>query len=156
MTRFTARRHPSHHQADAFRAISHEGQPDGPSTQREAARRARSHRERGGSPGHTAPVRVHMLELTGQLGHHSAATLEAAIDELCTTGIDRLVIDLRSLTAIDRTGVDVIVMRCRLCRRRGVIVELLAPGPLLMGEFEAAGVDQELPFFEDENSLLLA
>ncbi len=97
-----------------------------------------------------------MLELTGKLGHHSAAALEAAIDDVCGAGIDRLVIDLRALTGIDRTGVDVIAMRCRLCRRRGVIVELIAPRPQLMAAFEAAGLGQELPFFQDENSLLLA
>ncbi|HXB15909.1 MAG TPA: STAS domain-containing protein [Solirubrobacteraceae bacterium] len=156
MTRFTARRHPSHRPAEAFRAIDHQGPAQGSPNQLEAARRARGHRERGRPPSPGTPLRVHTLELTGQLGHNSAASLEAAIDDICAGGIDRLVIDLRALTAIDRTGVDVIAMRCRLCRRRGVIVELIAPKPQLMGAFEAAGVGQELPFFGDENSLLLA
>lgn len=69
-------------------------------------------------------IRTHRLTLTGELGHDTAPSLEAAIDLLCDSGIDELVLDLGGLTGIDATGVQVIAMRCELCSKRGVRVLL--------------------------------
>jgi anti-anti-sigma factor len=91
-------------------------------------------------------MRVHRLALQGELGHDSAVALEAAIDDLCAGGVERLVLDLSGLRAIDRTGVGVVAMRCRLCRRHGVAVELIAASPAIAAAFEAAGLVGELPF----------
>ena len=115
---------------------------------REASRRTRSRRERGGIL-HVAPVRMHTLALTGQLGKESAVKLEAAIDELCASGVERLLLDLSELTGIDRTGIDVVAMRCRLCRRRGVTVELIGVNAAVAGAFAAAGLAEDLPFREN-------
>jgi anti-anti-sigma factor len=129
MTRHFARIQPSRRQAGGVRATEEDGR----------------RRERGGAS-RPPPLRSHTLELTGQLGHESAVSLEAAIDELCAAGIERLVLDLNGLTAIDRTGVGVIAMRCRLCRRRGVAVELSGGRTEVMAAFEAAGLGDGLPF----------
>jgi anti-anti-sigma factor len=69
-------------------------------------------------------IRTHRLTLTGELGHDSAPALEAAIDTLCDSGIDELVLDLGGLAAIDATGVQVLAMRCAICNKRGVRVLL--------------------------------
>jgi anti-anti-sigma factor len=130
MTRHFARGQPSRRKAGGIRAIDEEG---------------RNRRERI-APMHATPLRAHRLELTGQLGHESAAALEAAIDELCAGGVQRLVLDLSRLTAIDSVGVDVVRMRCRLCGRRGVAVELVGGPPQVMAAFEAAGLGGHLPF----------
>jgi anti-anti-sigma factor len=114
--------------------------------QREWAHRGRSHVARRTLP-HPQPMRIHRLALSGELGHDSAVALEAAIDELCATGVNRLVLDLTGLEAIDRTGVGVIAMRCRLCGRRGVSVELVGTRPNVAAAFRGAGL-ADLPFRE--------
>ncbi len=117
----------------------------------QTVRRTRGRRERGFVLS-LAPPRVHRLALRGALGHDSAVTLEAAIDDLCAAGLDRLVLDLSGLTAIDRTGVAVVAMRCGLCRRHGVAVELTGASPSVAAAFDAAGLSGQLPF--RENSLV--
>jgi anti-anti-sigma factor len=129
MTRHFARSQPSRRQAGGIRVIDEEGRQRG----------------RGGIP-HHPPRRLHTLEITGQLGHECAAELEAAIDDLCAAGVERLVLDLSGLMAIDRTGVDVIAMRCRLCGSRGVSVELCGARPEVMAVFCGAGLAGKLPF----------
>lgn len=129
MTRHFARSKPSRRQAGGIRVTDEDGR----------------YRGRVGIS-HQRPLRLHTLAITGQLGHESAAELEAAIDDLCGAGVDRLVLDLSGLTAIDRTGVDVIAMRCRLCSRRGVTVELGGACAEVMAAFRAAGLAGKLPF----------
>ena len=114
--------------------------------QREWAHRGRSHVARRMLP-HPEPILIHRLVLSGELGHDSAVALEAAIDELCANGVNRLVLDLTGLEAIDRTGVAVIAMRCGLCGRRGVSVELVGTRPNVAAAFRGAGLS-ELPFRE--------
>ncbi len=115
--------------------------------QREWSRRGRSHVARRTLP-HAQPFRIHRLVVSGELGHDSAVALEAAIEELCAAGVNRLVLDLTGLEAIDRTGVGVIAMRCRLCGRRGVAVELVGARPHVARAFRGAGLS-ELPFREN-------
>jgi len=114
--------------------------------QREWAHSGRSHAARRARP-RPQPTRIHRLVLSGALGHDSAVALEAAIDELCATGLNRLVLDLTGLEAIDRTGIGVIAMRCRLCGRRGISVELVGARANIVAAFRGAGLS-ELPFGE--------
>ncbi len=109
--------------------------------QRETARRGRRHLERRALP-HAQLIRTHRLALSGELAHDSAVALEAAIDEVCAAGVDRLVLDLRGLETIDRTGVDVIAMRCGLCERRGVAVELVGMRPHVAAALRGAGLPE--------------
>jgi anti-anti-sigma factor len=98
-------------------------------------------REGGGAvPIRPTLIRAHRLLVTGELGHDSAAALEAEIDVLCASGIDRLVLDLGGLRAIDATGIRVIAMRCALCDERGTRVELERVGGALRAAFAAAGL----------------
>jgi anti-anti-sigma factor len=120
--------------------------------QREFSRRGRSHTARR-TLSHPHPIRIHRLALSGVLGHDSAVSLEAAIDELCAAGVTRLILDLAGLEAIDRTGVGVIAMRWRLCAQRGVTVEIVGARPNVAAALLGAGL-WELPF--RENSLARA
>ncbi len=115
--------------------------------QRETARRSRRHPALRALP-HTEPIRTHRLAVSGELGHDSAVTLEAAIDDLCATGVNRLVLDLSGLEAIDATGVTVIAMRCRLCRRRGVAVQLVGARRHIAAAFRSDR-RSESPFHEN-------
>jgi anti-anti-sigma factor len=114
--------------------------------QRETTRRGSSRLVRR-TLSHAQPIRTHRLALSGELGHDSAVALEAAIDDLCAAGVNRLVLDLSGLEAIDRTGVDVIALRCGLCDRRGVSVDLVGTRPHVAAAFRGAGLS-ELPFRE--------
>ncbi len=86
------------------------------------------------------PIHAHRLLVTGELGYDSAAALEAEIDVLCASGIDRLVLDLGGLRAIDATGIRVIAMRCALCEKRGMRVELERVEGAFRAAFAAAGL----------------
>jgi anti-anti-sigma factor len=97
-------------------------------------------------PLRSSPKRVHRLALTGRLGQDSAVALEAAIDELCEAGIDVLILDLSRLTEIDPTGVRVIALRCMLCGRRGVAIEMIPGRATVQAAFEVAGCLEQLPF----------
>ena len=109
------------------------------------ARGARPRPGAGRSPGlgvsiRQRALRTHRLMLSGELRHDSAVALEAEIDALCEAGIDALLLDLEGLRAIDATGIRVIALRCALCRRRGVQLEVRnARGGVREG-FAAAGL----------------
>jgi len=85
-------------------------------------------------------LRRHRLILTGELGRDSAVALEAEIDAICESGIDTLVLDLLGLRAIDATGVRVIALRCALCRRRGMEIEVHHVHGRVRQSFVAAGL----------------
>lgn len=109
---------------------------------RDTAHSGRSRRERG-SVLRATPRKMHRLVLRGELGHDSAVALEAAIDDLCASGVEHIVLDLSALSAIDRTGVGVVAMRRQLCRRHGVTLEVVGASPDVTAAFEAAGlIDQ--------------
>jgi anti-anti-sigma factor len=86
-----------------------------------------------------AVIRTHRLTVKGELGQHSAAALEAEIDALCAGGIDELLLDLEGLRQIDATGIRVIAMRCALCRKRGVRIEVERVAGAVREAFRAAG-----------------
>jgi anti-anti-sigma factor len=142
---------------DLARAVTYESDGASPAApaQHQLTRRARARLERpargerlqpgsawkpaSAVPIRPAALRTHRLAVKGELGQHSAAALEAEIDALCAGGIDELLLDLDGLRRIDATGVRVIAMRCALCARRGVRVEVeRATGPVREA-FRAAG-----------------
>lgn len=153
------------------RAANHE--PDGsPATPTEARRSARARAERPGRGGRLRAgpgreigrailirptvTRTHRLILDGELGRDSAVALEAEIDALCDAGVDELVLDLGGLRSIDPTGARVLAMRCELCRRRGVRVELASVDGEARRALRAAGLGERLAAAEspdkDENA----
>ncbi len=95
-------------------------------------------------------VRTHTLVLTGELDHRSAYALEEEIERLCKEGVTGITLDLRELTSIDSIGVAVIAFRCRLCKRRGYEVALIPGSRLIHRAFEQAGVEDLLPFQQEE------
>jgi anti-anti-sigma factor len=138
------------------RAVTYEqeGQGRGHPDHWEGARRARGRVERPGhgrlrpGSGGDGPVpirprviRTHRLRVSGELGHHSAVTLETEIDALLESEIEVLVLDLGDLRAVDATGVRVLAMRRALCRRRGVRVELIGAVGTVAEALAAAGLE---------------
>jgi anti-anti-sigma factor len=91
-------------------------------------------------------LRTHTLTLLGDLSHGSASMLEAEIDRLSGSSIDRLVLDLRALSRIDAVGARVILLRSRLCRARGMQLELIRGSSAIQDVFDASGLTEELRF----------
>jgi anti-anti-sigma factor len=148
---------------DLARAVTYErdGAAPGAPAQHQLTRRARARLERPargerlqpGSAWEPAPavpirpavLRTHRLTVKGELGQHSAAALEAEIDALCAGGIDELLLDLEGLRRIDATGARVIALRCALCEKRGVRVEVERVTRAVREAFRAAGQLELLP-----------
>jgi anti-anti-sigma factor len=84
--------------------------------------------------------------LLGDLNHGSASMLEAEIDRVSSSEVDRLVLDLRGLTTIDSVGARVILLRSKLCGARGMHLELIRGSSTIQDVFDAAGLTQELRF----------
>ena len=95
-------------------------------------------------------VRAHTLVLTGELDRRSAHALEAEIERLCKEGVTGITLDLRELTYIDSIGVAVIAFRCRLCKSRGYDLALIPGSRIIHRAFEQAGVEDLLPFRQDD------
>ncbi len=148
---------------DLARAVTYETtEPADAKGKQPARRRHRTRLERPGRSGWikpdasgdaAAPVpirptveRTHRLMLRGELGHDSAVAVEAGIDDLCESHIDHLVLDLGGLRSIDATGIRVISMRCVLCKRRGIPVEVDHVEGVVRRAFLAAGLLDRLPF----------
>jgi anti-anti-sigma factor len=143
------------------RAVTYEqeGQGRGHPDHWDGARRARGRVERPGRGRRPGPardgdgpvpirprvIRTHRLQVRGALGHDSAVALEAEIDALLESGIEELVLDLGELRSIDATGVRVIAMRCALCHRRGLKVELTGAVGTVAAALAAAGLEAAQP-----------
>ena len=97
-----------------------------------------------------AIVRSHLLFVTGELGGDSAVAFEAEVDMLCASGIDELVLDLSGLR-VDATGARVLALRCELCRRRGIQIQLAGVEAGVREAFLAAGVEDQLRPAAGEN-----
>lgn len=91
---------------------------------------------------------THTLIATGELSHRTAHALEAEIERLCEEGVTGIILDLRELTRIDRTGVAVVVFRAGLCERRGYEFMLIRGSRAVQRAFEQAGVADQLPFHD--------
>jgi anti-anti-sigma factor len=148
---------------DLARAVTYERQgPPAKQGEHPVPRRARARLQRPGRSERIRPassgdaaaavpirptvMRTHRLMLSGDLGLDSAVALEAEIDALCKSDIDHLVLDLGGLRSIDATGIRVISMRCGLCQRRGILVEVDRLEGDVRAAFLAAGLLERLPF----------
>ena len=112
-------------------------------------RRAWSTRNQPHPLSESVSIWMHTLIPTGELTHRSAHTLEVEIERLFEEGVTSITLDLRQLTHIDPIGVAVIAFRCRLCKRQGRGILLIAGPKCVQRAFEEAGVIDRLPFQED-------
>jgi anti-anti-sigma factor len=91
---------------------------------------------------------MHTLVLLGELDRASAATLEAALEDVRETEVAQITLDLSKLTHIDATGVAVIAFRCRWFQRQGREVALIPAARTVQRAFDLAGMTEQLPFLE--------
>jgi anti-sigma B factor antagonist len=90
----------------------------------------------------------HRLVLSGELDLASAAELKATLERLCRTGTSLLVMDLRKVTFMDSTGLQMVLTAKHLCERCGSDFSII-PGPhQVQRVFEVTRLLERLPFGE--------
>ena len=90
---------------------------------------------------------THVLALFGELDLASARTVEAELTSLEAAALlVRLVIDLRSVTFIDSSGLRLVIEASRRAETAAHRLALLRPPDRVFRAFQISGVDTLLPF----------
>jgi anti-sigma B factor antagonist len=87
---------------------------------------------------------VAIVQPRGELDLVTVEALRAALEGIEST--DRLVLDLRGLSFIDSTGVQLLVALHQRAQRDGLQLTLMAPGAPVDSAIQLCGLAQELPF----------
>jgi anti-sigma B factor antagonist len=87
---------------------------------------------------------VAIVQPRGELDLVTVETLRAALDAI--ESAERLVLDLRGLSFMDSTGLQLLVALHRRAQRDGLQLALVAPAPPVDRAIRVCGLDQELPF----------
>jgi anti-sigma B factor antagonist len=88
------------------------------------------------------------LRPRGEIDLATAPLLESALRELRDTGFDHLVVDLRSVTFLDSTGLRLLLSWDEVARREGLDFELVPGPPPVQRLFGITGVRDRLRFVE--------
>ncbi|MFI6208135.1 STAS domain-containing protein [Streptomyces sp. NPDC051041] len=95
---------------------------------------------------HDRPAGLVLLEVAGELDHHTAPRLTAALDDVTFDAGTRLVIDLTELTYCDSTGITVLVTAYNRATAAGASLSLAGVNPDLLRVFHVVGLDQVFTF----------
>ena len=87
---------------------------------------------------------VAIVQPRGELDLVTVETLRAALDAI--EGADHLVLDLRGLSFMDSTGVQLLVTLHQRAQRDGLQLTLVAPAAPVDRAIQLCGLDQTLPF----------
>jgi anti-anti-sigma factor len=87
---------------------------------------------------------VAIVRPRGELDLVTVETLRAALDGIEST--ERLVLDLRSLSFIDSSGLHLLVALHQRAQRDGLRLTLVAPAAPVDRAIQLCGLDTELPF----------
>jgi anti-sigma B factor antagonist len=87
---------------------------------------------------------VAIVQPRGELDLVTVETLRAALDGIAST--ERLVLDLRSLSFIDSTGLQLLVALDQRAQRDGCQLTLVAPAAPVDRAIQLCGLDKKLPF----------
>jgi anti-sigma B factor antagonist len=94
------------------------------------------------------------LVLIGELDISCSRRFREILDEAAADQPEELVIDLRSLTFVDSTGLALLLKANALARRHEIRIQIVRSGAeIVKAVFEAAGVDRLLPFCDEVPSL---
>ncbi|WP_331749992.1 STAS domain-containing protein (plasmid) [Streptomyces longwoodensis] len=88
----------------------------------------------------TATDGIRVLSLAGEIDHTNAETLRQALD---VTGIPRprIVVDLRQVTFMDSTGVNILIAAYQAVTAAEGWIRLAAPAPAISRVLQLVGVD---------------
>jgi anti-sigma B factor antagonist len=98
---------------------------------------------------HTHPSGAVVLQVTGELDHHTAGALLGALDELALGRSNGLVIDLTGLSYCDSTGITVLITAHHRAEQARCPLALAGLGQDLRQMFHTVGLDQVFTFHDD-------
>jgi anti-sigma B factor antagonist len=101
----------------------------------------------------TVTLRLHpagpcLLEVSGELDHHTADRMREALDELPRTRGTALVIDLSGLVYCDSSGITVLIAAYHLTQATGGRLALAGLDDDIMRVFGIVGLDQIFTFHD--------
>ncbi|MEU3297669.1 STAS domain-containing protein [Streptomyces longwoodensis] len=83
---------------------------------------------------------IRVLSLSGELDHDTGETLRQALDVTGTTR-PRIVVDVRQLTFMDSTGINLLVAAYQTVTRAGGWIRLASPPESVLRVLQLVGVD---------------
>jgi anti-sigma B factor antagonist len=90
-----------------------------------------------------------LVTLHGELDMARVDEVEAELGRVEATRPARLVLDLRSLTFLDSSGLRVVVMAGNRARRDGLSLTVVRGPEQVHHVFEITGMDRQLPIVDD-------
>ena len=90
---------------------------------------------------------VHVLKVGGFLDGHTAVELERKLGDVMKAGINRLVIDLSTLTYIASAGVGVLINIQHQAKKAGGGMNLVNPSPSVREIFSILGLETILEIY---------
>ncbi|MEU9593935.1 STAS domain-containing protein [Streptomyces sp. NPDC048193] len=94
---------------------------------------------------HTTQAGPYVLQVTGELDHHSSPILTQAVKE-APFGDAGVIIDLSGLTYCDSTGITVLITAYQRSQATGSPLSLVGVRPDQMRVFQVVGLDQVFTF----------
>ncbi|MGV4892057.1 STAS domain-containing protein [Streptomyces viridosporus] len=91
------------------------------------------------------PSGPYVLEVSGELDHHTAHSLTEAVDE-APFDDHGVILDLSGLTYCDSTGITVLITAYRRSQATGSPLSLAGVSPDQMRVFQVVGLDQVFTF----------
>jgi stage II sporulation protein AA (anti-sigma F factor antagonist) len=88
----------------------------------------------------TATDGIRVVSLAGEIDHDCVDTLRQALDA-CDTPRPRIVVDLRQVTFMDSSGINIFIAAHRAVSEAGGWLRLAAPGEAVMRTLSLVGVD---------------
>ncbi|MGA5120900.1 STAS domain-containing protein [Streptomyces pseudogriseolus] len=83
---------------------------------------------------------IRVLTLTGEIDHHTGDQLRRALDGAGATE-PRIVIDMRQVTFMDSTGINILIAAYRAVTKVGGWLRLAAPTDSVMRVLQLVGLD---------------
>jgi anti-anti-sigma factor len=97
------------------------------------------------------------ITLTGELDVSCARRFGDVLRDTDTEGLETLVIDLRSVTFIDSTGLVLLIKADTLAREEGFQLHIVrSPTEIVTAVFEVSGIDTLLPLTDEPPPLPIA
>ncbi|GIH74959.1 STAS domain-containing protein [Planobispora longispora] len=101
-------------------------------------------------------ARLHVLVVAGDLDHHTAPRLRAALEEVTLAPGAGLVIDLSPLTFCDSTGISILVAAHQRAQGAGAALVLAGLDPDLAHVFRIMGLDRLFSSYDSAEKAVAA
>ncbi|GIH94294.1 STAS domain-containing protein [Planobispora siamensis] len=99
---------------------------------------------------------LHMVLVAGDLDHHTASRLRAALDEIALAPGTGVVIDLSAMTFCDSTGISILVAAHRRAHEAGAALALAGMERDIVYVFQIMGLDRLFSLYDTPEEAVAA